>query len=163
MGTPSLCTPAVAVGGGSSLCLQLLGAGSGRRWMWLHGHGGHLRREEGWIGGGGWAPAGRKAHHRLRCAHRQPLHPGCDGQVTGAAGWTPVCWALAMPVLTRSLFLPGSCPFPPAWAFRGGADPTVLRLPGRVTPGQQRAGSAPRSANLAIRSSTKFTLKGIKM
>lgn len=48
MGTPSLCTPAVAVGGGSSLCLQLLGAGSGRRWMWLHGRGGHLWRDEGW-------------------------------------------------------------------------------------------------------------------
>ena len=136
MGTPTLCALA-EVGGARQ---QLLGAGLERRWMRLHGRGGHLWREEGWKAELG----GRREQLGTGGEEGSPSPSPCPQ----AAPPSRMRWADGHCWMDPGVLSPGcanpdlipvparSCPFLPAWACRG-ADPTMLRLPSKVTPGQQ--------------------------
>lgn len=97
-------------------------------------------------GGSSWALAGRKAHHRLRCAHRQSLHPGCDG-LTDAARRTPVCRAPAVPAPQPHLN-PCSCPVPARSCLVGHLEGLIPLRPGR--PAGLHRGSSEQDQPLAL-------------
>lgn len=110
--------------------------------MRLHGCDGHLWREEGC---GKWEQlraGGEEGSPSPSLRPQAAPHPGCDG-LTDAAGRTPVCWTPAVsaprrPRLHPCSFLPvpaRSCLLGCFWGGEGvGADPTVLRRAGTITP-----------------------------